>query len=129
MKKRSVIAMALLVINLLALLSGCAAKQPEPQPDTKPVGYDCPPSVCWNDKVYYCFNGGTLPYDKIKQDKIVGRITSIVDLQYMPAKNGEANYRALKNAPIAEYEGELYIYNTDYYWYRLTPAEAADVSN
>ena len=90
------------------------------------VPYDCPPSVYWNDEIYYFFQADKIPSDSITEELVVGKVTSIIDISKMPDENGEANFPTAENAALAEYEGGLWMHHPDGYWYLLTLKSEAE---
>jgi len=121
MKKNVIAGIALILFGiLLAVLSLNVLRTCE-----KDL-YACPPSICWNDKVYYFFQADKVPSDRISEESAVGRITKVISPFDMPDENGEANFPTAENAALAEYEGGLWMHHPDGYWYLLTLKSEAE---
>ncbi|MBO6062140.1 MAG: hypothetical protein J6P98_08540 [Clostridia bacterium] len=113
MKKPGLIAIVLAAFICTALFASCTAPRSE-----------CPLSVFWEGKVWYLFLDGKLPSETVKEDMVLGRVTSVTDLTELPDEDGEANFPAAMGAPIAEYNGFLYLRYVDGVWYRLRPRDS-----
>lgn len=121
MKKNVIAGIALILFGiLLAVLSLNVLRTRE-----KDL-YACPPSICWNDEVYYFFQADKLLSDRISEESAVGRITKVISPFDMPDENGEANFPSAENAALSEYEGGLWMHHPDGYWYLLTLKSEAD---
>ena len=113
MKKPGFITIVLAALLLAALFAACTSPRS-----------DCPLSVFWDGRVWYLFLDGKLPSETVKEDMILGKVTSVTDLKELPDENGEANFPAAMGAPIAEYNGLLYLRYVDGVWYRLRPRDS-----
>ena len=90
-----------------------------------------PPSVCWDGKVFYFFQGSAVNFE----GDVLGRISSVTAGRGDASVHGEArNFQALPevgeritNAEIGFWRGKYYIcFTAD--WYPLTEAEAETIN-
>lgn len=121
-------------IILLISITGCdteyesqGTKQSIPSGSQEATIPDvCPPSVMIDGKMYRDWNlDPIIDPNAIREEEILGYITSVVAITTVPTKNDEANYGGAHNAPYARWTdetyGEVYVIKYGYGWHILVP--------
>ena len=127
------VALILLVCTIsFSVLPSCAREQHTQLSTTQSdedIRWVCPPTVIIDGREYRDWSI-IRPNITIKDEDVLGYITSVVSITEMPTQNNEANYDAVLNQPYARWTdeeyGEVYVIWHDYgwkAWYILLPAD------